>query len=136
MRIVFDTNVLFAAFVARSGLCARIVEEALARHEVFLSQFIVLELARNLEQKAGVDKSHINNAIASLVRGSAIVEPAEVSPSAVGDPKDVAILGTAAAAHADVLISGDNDLLSVGSFEAVTILSPRQFYDRFVLKQP
>ena len=39
--VVFDTNVLFAAFVARGGLCARIVEEALAGHQVFLSQFIL-----------------------------------------------------------------------------------------------
>ena len=32
----------------------------------------------------------------------------------------------------DVLVSGDKDLLILGSFESIPILSPRQFHDRFL----
>jgi len=134
MKIVLDTNVLFAAFVTRSGLCARMVEEALAKHDVFLSDFILSELARNLEKKAGLERSLVDSAILTLVRGAVMVQPANVPLDAVRDPMDCAILGTAVAAHADLLISGDNDLLSLGSFGTTAILSPRQFHDRFISK--
>ncbi|HEX3355795.1 MAG TPA: putative toxin-antitoxin system toxin component, PIN family [Tepidisphaeraceae bacterium] len=132
MKIVFDTNVLFAAFVARNGLCAKIVEEGLAGHEIFLSQFILSEFARCLEQKAGIDKTHIENAIESLVSVARIVVPAQISANVIRDHNDTAILGTALASHADALVSGDKDLLILGSFETIPIVSPRQFFDRFL----
>jgi putative PIN family toxin of toxin-antitoxin system len=132
MRIVFDTNVLFAAFVSREGLCARIVEDVLASHELFFSPFILSELERTLEQKAGLGKPHVAVALESLIRGGTILNPAQIALNTVRDPNDVAILGTAVAARADVLISGDKDLLILNSFESIPILSPRQFYDRFL----
>lgn len=70
MRIVFDTNVLFAAFVARAGLCARIVEECLLAHEIFLSDFSVSELRRVLKEKSSLDSHLIEAAIQALVEAS------------------------------------------------------------------
>jgi predicted nucleic acid-binding protein len=37
---------------------------------------------------------------------------------------------TAIAGHADCLVTGDNDLLTLGEMASIPILSPRQFYGR------
>ena len=40
------------------------------------------------------------------------------------------VLATAVAARANVIVTGDQDLLVLGSFEGVAIVSPRQFLER------
>ena len=45
----------------------------------------------------------------------------------------VLALGTALAADAECLVTGDKDLLSLKRYQDVLVLSPRAFYDR--LKQ-
>jgi len=46
-----------------------------------------------------------------------------------GDADDLTVLGAAIAGHADCLITGDKELLNLGSFRSIAILSPRAFYD-------
>jgi predicted nucleic acid-binding protein len=43
------------------------------------------------------------------------------------DPKDDAILETAWKAGADVLVAGDKDLLSLGSFKGADIITPAEY---------
>src|SRR3954467_1190312 len=111
MRVVFDTNVLFAALVTRAGLCAQTVEICLNEHDVFISGHIIAELSRHLQGKADVPENLVQNAIEALVEGAAMIEPEQIPREATRDPDDLPILGTAVAAHADVLVSGDKDLL-------------------------
>lgn len=49
------------------------------------------------------------------------------------DKDDDAVLALAIAAQADLVISGDDDLLCLGSFEGIAILNPAQALQR-VLK--
>jgi putative PIN family toxin of toxin-antitoxin system len=132
MRLVFDTNVLFAAFVARKGLCASILETALAEHDLFISPFILDELSRILNQKMHIEPPFVTAALDALLAGCVSVEPIPVDPAAVGDPNDAPILGTALAAHAEVLVSGDNDLLVLGMFGFIPIVSPKEFHTRYL----
>ncbi len=44
-------------------------------------------------------------------------------------PEDDLILSIAASENADYLVTGDAELLRLGSHEGVTILSPRSFVD-------
>jgi uncharacterized protein len=45
------------------------------------------------------------------------------------DPADLKILATAVSAQADVIVTGDQDLLVLGSFPGVAILTPVEFYN-------
>lgn len=47
------------------------------------------------------------------------------------DPNDDMVLECAALAHADVIVSGDKDLLAVGEYQRIRILTPRAFLDEF-----
>ncbi len=48
------------------------------------------------------------------------------------DPHDNYLLETCAAGHADVLVTGDKDLLVLKSFEATVIVTPKQFVDELI----
>jgi uncharacterized protein len=50
------------------------------------------------------------------------------------DPDDEVILGTAIAAKAVVVVSGDLDLLVLGEFTGIPILIPADFLEDFLLK--
>jgi predicted nucleic acid-binding protein len=54
----------------------------------------------------------------------------EVAGSLFPDADDLPVLGAAIAGQADCLITGDSELLNLGSFRSIAILSPRAFYDR------
>jgi uncharacterized protein len=47
----------------------------------------------------------------------------------IRDDADRWILASAEAAGSDVLVTGDNDLLSVAAASAIHIVSPREFWD-------
>ena len=46
------------------------------------------------------------------------------------DPNDDFILECAVTGNADLIVTGDKDLLALGSFEGVAILTPREYLDR------
>lgn len=53
------------------------------------------------------------------------------SIAACRDPKDDKALELAVTAAAPIIISGDNDLLTMNPFRGIEIMSPRQFLDEF-----
>jgi predicted nucleic acid-binding protein len=52
----------------------------------------------------------------------------QASPVAVRDPDDAAVLSDALNASAEVLVTGDRDLLDLEEIPGVRILNPRGFW--------
>ncbi len=129
MKVFLDTNVLASATATR-GLCADVLREVLASHELFLSRQVLSELASVLKSKFGIGQDLIDDFIRLLQQDSTPAEPSDVPRVGLRDKDDLRILGAAAAAGADVLVTGDKELLALGRFEDLEILSPRQFWER------
>ena len=55
-----------------------------------------------------------------------VIDPPPLAQPVCRDPDDDAVLALARAAQADVIVSGDDDLLSLTSFESIPILNPAQ----------
>jgi putative PIN family toxin of toxin-antitoxin system len=55
----------------------------------------------------------------------------EVSVPELRDRKDVIVLAAAAAGNVDAIVTGDRDLLVLGEFLGVPIVSPRDFLQRY-----
>jgi putative PIN family toxin of toxin-antitoxin system len=129
VRVFLDTNVLVAAFATR-GLCADVLRTVLAEHELLLSTTVLEELTRTLAEKIRVPESTVRE-IAAFLRASASLTPAAANPPpiAVQDPDDAVIVGEALAAAADVLVTGDDDLLEVRGADAIRIVDPRGFWN-------
>lgn len=130
MRVVTDTNVLFAAFVSTQGTCAQLLEVLLEGHTLVLSSHILSELREHLVGKRRLNSVLVDEQIAFLESSAVMVNPSAVPADTISDPDDLPVLGTAIAGQADCLVTGDKELLKLGSFHSIAILSPRAFYDR------
>jgi putative PIN family toxin of toxin-antitoxin system len=107
-----------------------VLHACIRSHEVVASEHILAEVARHLASKAKLSASHAADILAFLRGQVEIVRPATVPASACRDRDDLAILGTALAARADYLLTGDRDLLDLGEYGGIPILTPRAFHDR------
>lgn len=67
---------------------------------------------------------------AAMVRGFArfalTIKPAQLSHPVCRDPKDDFVLACGLAAHANLIVSGDNDLLVLQSFKNIPIVTAAQ----------
>jgi putative PIN family toxin of toxin-antitoxin system len=131
VKVVLDTNILLAAFATR-GLCEAVFEVCLASHEIVLSEPILAETRRHLRGKFKVPATQVEAIMSFLRENSTLVRPAEVPADACRDRSDLAVLGTVVAGGAGCLITGDKDLMTLGTFEGIPILSPRAFHDTFL----
>lgn len=66
-------------------------------------------------------------ALLQLLRQDALLLPDAPAPGVCRDRDDDGLLGCAAAGGADYLVTGDEDLLSVGRYGKVAIVSAREF---------
>lgn len=128
MRVCLDTNVLVAAFATR-GLCADVLRAVLTEHELVLGEVIVTEFRRVLGTRFKVPDDRIDSAMAVFSTVELVRKPAEPSALPVRDRADRWILATALAGQADVLVSGDSDLLDVADEAPLPILTPRAFWE-------
>ncbi len=124
-----DSNVLLAAFGTR-GLCEALLEACLVDHVLCISEPILNELTKHLPGKFKMGVGRIDEIMAFLRTECELVEPATVPVDACRDPDDLMVLGTALAGHADCIVTGDRDLLTLGMYRGVAILALRAFYDR------
>jgi putative PIN family toxin of toxin-antitoxin system len=131
LRIVLDTNVLLAAFATR-GLCEALLEACLVSHDLVTSEHILDEVRRNLTGKFRVPARRTVELVAFLREHAETVRPAVLPASAVVDPEDLPVLGTAVAGRCDLLVTGDAALVALGMVEGVPIVTPRECYGRLV----
>jgi uncharacterized protein len=131
VRVVLDTNVLLAAFGTR-GLCDALFTVCLEGHEVVASEHILGELRQHLTRAFRVPARRADEIVAFVREHSEIVPPARVVASACRDPNDLPVLGTAVAGRADVLVTGDRDLLDLKRHGGIPILTPRECYERLL----
>ena len=130
MRVVIDANVLIAAYAAR-GLCESTVELCIVNDDIILTQEIIDDLVEKLIKKIKLPTAKAT-AIAAYLKGNArLVEAASIPRDACRDPDDLNILGAAISGEAEYIISGDDDLLSLKTYEDIPIVSPRQYWERF-----
>lgn len=128
MKVFCDTNVLVAAFISR-GLCADLVRAVLAYEELVTSEVVLDELARVLREKLKAPEDLVNLATNLMGKQTVVPRPAAPWPGSIADPDDAWILASALEGGADVLVTGDLDLLNLGPIPKIQILSPRDLWD-------
>ena len=126
MRVVLDTNVLVAAFIAH-GICADVFERVIADHELVLSPHILGEFERVMTTKLGFDQTRVERALALFRRVGRVMSTKPLEEPVCRDRDDDAVLALARSSNAACLVTGDDDLLILERFEQIPIISPRAF---------
>lgn len=128
MRIVVDTNTVFSGLLWQ-GPPRRLID--LGRQRAFTlctSLALVAELAEVIGrrrfaqriQAAGLSPAAL---VQDYARLTEIVEPQALAEPVCRDPDDDLVLATALAAQADLIVSGDEDLLVLNPFQGIPILA-------------
>ena len=128
MRVCLDTNVLVAA-VATRGLAADVVRLVLAEHDLLVPEVVLGELQRVLATKFKLPRARIAELDAYLREHEVVPKPAHLLEVDVRDRADAWVLASAVAGQADLLVTGDKDLLVLGTRAPLPILEPRGFWN-------
>ncbi len=128
MRVLFDTNVLIAAFISE-GVCAKLLRRARRREFSLVSSPMILhEFQDVLIRKFSATRRESHEALQVIMEAVEAVTQSEQTVTGVcRDPEDDRILGCALAGEADYLVTGDEDLLVMKQFKAIRIITPRDF---------
>lgn len=130
MTVVLDTNVIVAALVAK-GLCHEVVVRTLGVGTVVTSQPLLDELEHTL--RSTFTPGPAAAVFLEQLRRRVRVVPPRPLPARVScDADDDVVLATAVAANATVIVTGDDDLLGLGRYEGIDILTPRDLLTRLV----
>lgn len=124
MRVLLDTNVLVSA-VLFGGVPRQLLEAALTGDiDLVSSQPLLAELESVLTRKFEFPSSMTASIRAELEALSELVEPINIKRVTRTVADDI-VLATAAAGAAEVLVTGDKELLGMGRYEGIPIQSPR-----------
>lgn len=133
-RVVVDTNVLISGLLSATGNPKRIIDGWLAGEFTLLTSDDMLE---ECERVLGYPKLQEGLKLATIPRDQFMAmlrtegEGVEVTgldlSGVVRDPFAEIVLGCALSGNADYLVSGDEDLLTLGEYAGVKIISPREF---------
>ena len=133
MRVVFDTNVIVSALLFEESVPATAFFKVLQQGEVLISGQLMNEVQKILQRKKFDRYLSIDEREAfliALVQTAALIEPSEVI-SVCRDPDDNMILELAVSGKAQVIVSGDSDLLVLHPFQGIDLLTPQAFLEKY-----
>ena len=135
MRVVLDTNVLVSAIIGPLGIPAQILHAWRAEQfDLVLSQATLTEIGRVFRYPK-IAKYHRWSeerlqAFLDDLAHMAILTPGELTLAVITeDPPDDRYLECAVEGDAAYLVSGDQHLLKLGSYQDIPILTPRAFLE-------
>ncbi|HYN80467.1 MAG TPA: putative toxin-antitoxin system toxin component, PIN family [Gemmatimonadaceae bacterium] len=123
-----DTNVLVSAFTAR-GLSADLMRLVLAEHEVLTGEVNLQELRRVLGGRSGASEEQLRDIESQLRDHTIVARPSSPADKSIRDSDDLWVVASATAGQADMLVTGDRDLLEVKGKPPLSILSPRSAWE-------
>jgi putative PIN family toxin of toxin-antitoxin system len=127
VKVVFDTNILVSALVYPGGrgeaALLRIIEE---RDQLVLSKPILDELLGVLAAKFSRDTEELARVAVFLSENATTVRPRRKLRVVKDDP-DNRVLECAVAGRAEVIVTGDKELLDLGEYGGIRIHSLRDY---------
>lgn len=129
MRAVIDTNVLISGLLWQGPTHALMVHVRQGDIDLVSSPALLAELSDVIGRaKFGAILTRSNTSheriLAEVQQLAEVIEPPQLPQPVCRDPDDDKVLALAIAAKADWIISGDNDLLSLGRYAGIAIIPP------------
>lgn len=128
MRIVLDTNAVMSALLWR-GPPYRLLDAIRQRPrlQLYSSPVLLEELAEVLTRPSATKQLNAigkaaRDVLPDYILAIELIEPAEL-PRVVRDPDDDHVLACALAARADLIVTGDNDLLDLNAYQDIQIVT-------------
>ena len=130
LRVTADTNIFISGLIFPRGKPFQLLD--LAREgkiSLTVSEAILDEVGGVLARKFNWPPEDVADARKRITAMARTVQPAVQLDIIKEDPADNRILECASAAGSDYIVSGDNDLLRLGRYDSIKILSVADFLD-------
>ncbi len=128
-RLVLDTNVVLSGLLW-SGPPHHLLmfAERNAAVQLFSSQALLDELAdvltrASITKRLNLIHKNASDVMVDYLHAATVLVPQPLRQPVCRDPDDDSVLALAVSAQADTIISGDNDLLVLQSFEGIPIIT-------------
>ena len=138
MRVVLDTNQHISAIIQPNGRPAQILQLwrvgliEIAISPSMLEEFKGVVHRPRIQQRYNLSDADITEYL-GILSTFAVVVPGIIAVDAVpDDPDDNIIIACVIEAEADVIISGDRHLLSLGSYQGMPIVKAVDFLRGYV----
>jgi putative PIN family toxin of toxin-antitoxin system len=133
-RVVFDTNAVLSALLFTHGRLSWLVGPWEAGNCVpLISRATATELTRILAYpKFRLSAGEQLETLGSYLPFCETIEPAKKCPAKCRDPKDQPFLDLAESGKADLLVTGDQDLLALAGQTAFLIETPEAYRRRIL----
>jgi len=131
-RVVIDNNALVSRLLIPNSVPGRAVRKAIDEAQLLISEATLEELADGLARPKFdpyVSIADRQEFIRQLGRIAELV-PITFTVRACRDPKDDKLLELAINGRADLIITGDKDLLELNPFRDIPIITPAQYLER------
>lgn len=130
MKIVVDTNVVASA-VFFGGRPRELLEKLLLGElTAFVSREIVEEYRETLQRlQDKYPKKNVAVPLTHIITACQLIEP-KSAVHVCRDPDDDKFINCAVDSHSLYIVSGDNDLLAVGKYQDVEIVTVADFFLR------
>jgi uncharacterized protein len=132
MRIVLDTNVALSALLWR-GTPYRLFQTIRQQEhtQIFASTALLVELGEILIRPVPARRLALlglvaHEVLATYIDAVELVTPLSTPPVVAADADDDHVIAAAVAAQADLLVSGDGDLLTIGTHHGIRIVTPAE----------
>ena len=129
MRVVLDSNVYVSAFVLPGGAASQLMAALLrGQAEPLISRPIMAEVLGVLGRKFAADREQLARTALFLSGFAEQVVPRE-RLHVLSDEPDNRILECAMAGHARWIVTGDRQMLKLGRYEGVQIVTVRAMHE-------
>ncbi len=127
MRAVFDTNIFVSAIVFPGGRAEEaVIKVAQGDVELVVSKPIIHETLDVLARKFDRTSEELARVAVFLSELGEAVTP-RVKLKVLDDEPDNRILECAVTGHVDVIVTGDQAMLDLGSYRGIRIVTLREF---------
>jgi putative PIN family toxin of toxin-antitoxin system len=129
MRVVFDTNIFISAFVIPGSLAEKAVRKIIEGEDtLLLSKEILDELLSVLSTKFSRDREEISRMAVILSEMVEWVRPT-LRISVLKDEPDNRILECAVFGKADIIVTGDKEMLRLRKYETTKMVSLKAYLE-------
>ena len=128
-RWVIDTNLLISRLLPPGRIAAQAVDRALEQGILLVSDDTLQELTQVMARPrfdayiSPMDRQRFLALLSGVARRIHVTRQFQVCR----DPKDDKFLDVAFSGQAQAIVTGDRDLLVLGTFHGIAILTPAQF---------
>lgn len=132
-RLVFDSVTFVSAFITPNGLAAELLRLCGEQADLYTAEEILTETRRvllekpHLRDRFSYSEAQVERFIEMLRADYTVITSLLSLQRVTRDPEDDMIIACAVAADADYIVTRDRDLLDLGEYQGIRIVSPEVF---------